>query len=41
MHAMKKFKFGIAALALYQLSNRPILDNVRMTGPVIGASFRW
>lgn len=25
----------------YQLSDRPILEKVRMTGPVIGATFRW
>jgi hypothetical protein len=25
----------------YQLSDRPVLDKVRMTGPVLGATFRW
>ena len=25
----------------YQLSDRPILEQVRLTGPVLGASFRW
>ena len=25
----------------YQVSDRPILEKVRMTGPVLGATFRW
>jgi hypothetical protein len=32
--------FGVRNLT-YQTSDRPILEKVRMTGPVIGATFRW
>jgi hypothetical protein len=39
------FHWGDVALAVrnltYQISDRPILEKVRMTGPVIGATFRW
>ena len=39
------FHWGDVSLAVrnltYQLSDRPILQKVRMTGPVIGATFRW
>ena len=39
------FHWGDVSLAVrnltYQLSDRPILEKVRMTGPVIGATFRW
>jgi hypothetical protein len=39
------FLWGDVSLAVrnltYELSNRPILEKVRMTGPVVGASFRW
>jgi hypothetical protein len=39
------FRWGDVSLAVrnltYQFSDRPILEKVRMTGPVIGATFRW
>jgi hypothetical protein len=39
------FHWGDVALAVrnltYQISDKPILEKVRMTGPVIGATFRW
>ena len=39
------FLWGDESLAVrnltYQLSDRPILEKVRMTGPVIGATLRW
>jgi hypothetical protein len=39
------FHWGDLALAVrnltYQVSDRPILEKVRMTGPAIGATFRW
>ena len=39
------FRWGDIALGArnltYNLSDRPILQKVRFTGPVIGASFRW
>ncbi len=39
------FHWGDVSLAVrnltYQLSDRPILEKVRMTGPVIGATLRW
>jgi len=25
----------------YQISDRPVLEKIRMTGPVLGATFRW
>jgi hypothetical protein len=39
------FRWGDVTLAVrnltYELSDRPIVEKVRMTGPVIGATFRW
>jgi hypothetical protein len=39
------FHWGDVALAVrnltYQTSDKPILQKVRLTGPVIGATFRW
>jgi hypothetical protein len=39
------FHWGDIALSVrnltYQVSDRPIVEKVRMTGPVIGATFRW
>jgi hypothetical protein len=39
------FRWGDVSLAVrnltYQLSDRPILQKVRMTGPVIGTTLRW
>ena len=39
------FHWGDVSLAVrnltYQLSDRPILEKVRMTGPVIGGTLRW
>ncbi|HWW30836.1 MAG TPA: hypothetical protein VNY80_12525 [Steroidobacteraceae bacterium] len=39
------FHWGDISLAArnltYELSDRPILDKIRMTGPVLGATFRW
>jgi len=39
------FHWGDVVLAVrnltYQISDRPILEKVRMTGPVLGATFRW
>jgi hypothetical protein len=39
------FHWGDLTLAVrnltYQISGRPVLEKVRMTGPVIGATFRW
>jgi hypothetical protein len=39
------FRWGDVSLAVrnltYQFSDRPILEKVRMTGPVIGGTFRW
>jgi len=39
------FHWGDVVLAVrnltYNLSDRPILEKIRMTGPVLGATFRW
>jgi len=39
------FHWGDVALAVrnltYQITDRPILEKIRMTGPAIGATFRW
>jgi hypothetical protein len=39
------FHWGDISLAArnltYEISGRPILDKIRMTGPVLGATFRW
>jgi hypothetical protein len=39
------FHWGDVSLAVrnltYQINDRPILEKVRMTGPVLGATFRW